>query len=164
MTAMLQKNRAWLLVALAVIGVDQVTKWLIQREMSLDQVIPLIPHLNLVCRHNTGAAFSTFDHAPAAVFVTFAGLVSLAILGWLYRNPRGQPVMAAGLSLIMGGAIGNALDRVTRGFVVDFIDFYIGNWHFAAFNVADSSITVGAGLLLLDMFLVFMRGKGRQRD
>lgn len=164
MTGQRRKNYVWLLVTFAVIGVDQATKWLVQHEMGLDQVIPLIPHLNLVCRHNTGAAFSMFNHAPAAVFVAFAAIVSVAILVWLYRNPRGQSVMAAGLCLIMGGAIGNALDRLTRGFVVDFVDFYIGNWHFAAFNVADSSITVGAGLLLLDMLLSLVRGNTRQRD
>lgn len=164
MTAMFQKNRAWLLATLVVIGLDQFTKWLIQRELTLDQVVPLIPHLNLVCRHNTGAAFSMFDHAPAAVFVTFAAVVSLVILVWLFRNPRGQTLMAAGLCLIMGGAIGNALDRLTHGFVVDFIDFYVGNWHFAAFNVADSAITVGTGLLLLDLLRSFIPGKKHLRN
>lgn len=161
---MFQKNRVWLLATLLVIGIDQITKWLIQRELTLDQVVPLIPHLNLVCRHNTGAAFSTFDHAPAAVFVAFAAVVSFVILIWFFRNPRGQTLMAVGLCLIMGGAIGNALDRLTRGFVVDFIDFYVGNWHFAAFNVADSAITVGTGLLLLDMLLSFTQGKKHLRN
>lgn len=164
MTARRQKNYVWLLATVVVIGVDQFSKWLIQRKISAGQVVPLIPHLNLVCRHNTGAAFSMFDHAPAIVFVAFAAVVSLGILIWLYRNPRGQSIMAAGLCLIMGGAIGNAVDRLTHGFVVDFIDFYIGHWHFAAFNFADSSITVGVSLLLLDMLLSLTRRKSRQQD
>lgn len=79
--------------------------------------------------------------------------VSLGILWWLRRNPQGQTILASALSLILGGALGNVIDRVTRGHVVDFVDFYWGDWHFAAFNVADMAISVGTALLILDMLL-----------
>jgi signal peptidase II len=102
---------------------------------------------------NTGAAFSMFSSAPPAFFVLLATAVAVGILWWLRRHPQGQTLMASALALILGGALGNVVDRVTRGYVVDFIDFYIGSWHFAAFNLADSAITLGAGLLLLDMVL-----------
>jgi signal peptidase II len=94
-----------------------------------------------------------FTKAPAAVFILLCAVVCAAILIWLRRNPYQQRLMAAALTLILGGALGNATDRAMRGSVVDFIDFYVGNWHFAAFNVADAAITLGAGLLILDMLL-----------
>lgn len=152
-------NRRWLWLTLTVIVLDQCAKWLVQRRIAPDQVIPLLPHLNLVRLHNTGAAFSMFDQAPALIFTALAVVVSAGILVWLHRHPHGQRLIAAGLCMIMGGAIGNALDRVARGYVVDFIDFYVGRWHFAAFNLADSAITIGTALLLLDAALALLRGE-----
>ena len=157
MNWILRDNRRWLVVTLLIVLVDQGAKWLVQRDLRAYTVIRLLPHLNLVRMHNTGAAFSMFDHAPAEVFTGLAIVVSSGIVLWLYRNPRGQSLTAAGLCLVMGGAVGNAIDRITRGFVVDFIDFYVGSWHFAAFNVADSAITVGVCLLLLDLVSPLIR-------
>jgi signal peptidase II len=85
--------------------------------------------------------------------------VSVGILWWLRQNPRGQTLFAAALALILGGALGNVIDRATRGYVVDFLDFYWGSWHFAAFNVADMAISTGAGLLILDMLLEARRNR-----
>lgn len=151
---------AWL--SLVVIALDQITKQLVVRHLDWYDVVPVVPHLNLVHMKNTGAAFSMLSNAPPAFFVILGSAVSLGILWWLRRNPRGQTVLAAALSLVMGGALGNVIDRVTRGHVVDFIDFYVGSWHFAAFNVADIAISIGTGLLILDMFLDWRRTRAAE--
>ncbi len=147
------KNVYLLWLAVMVVVLDQITKQLVVRELAWFDVVPVIDHLNLVHMRNTGAAFSMMSNAPPAVFVLLGTAVSIGILIWLRRNPQGQTILATALTLIMGGALGNVIDRVTRGHVVDFIDFYVGSWHFAAFNVADSAISIGTALLILDMFL-----------
>lgn len=153
-------NIHWLWLSAAVISLDQLTKLLLVRRLEKFQVMPLLPHLNLVHMQNTGAAFSMFDRAPAAVFILLCVVVAVAILVWLRRHPHDQRLVAAAFTLILGGALGNAVDRAMRGSVVDFVDFYIGNWHFAAFNLADSAISLGAGLLILDMLLDRGKPKG----
>lgn len=158
------KNAYWLWLSAFVIFADQVSKQLVARSLEWFESVPVMPHLNLVHMKNTGAAFSMFATAPAAMFVLLAVAVSIVILVWLRRNPNGPRLVAVALSLILGGALGNVIDRATRGHVVDFIDFYWGNWHFAAFNVADIAISIGAGLLILDMLLegrkARVRGQG----
>ena len=146
-------NIHWLWLSALAIGLDHATKFLVQHYLVRFQVLPVMPHFNLVNMHNTGAAFSMFNTAPAAVFVLLAAAVSIAIFVWLKRHPRDHRLVACAFALILGGALGNAIDRVVRGFVVDFVQFYVGDWSFAAFNVADSAITLGAGLLILDMLL-----------
>jgi signal peptidase II len=153
------RNVYWLWVSAAVMAVDQVIKQLIVRQLGWFDVLPVMPHFNLVHMRNTGAAFSMLAGASPIFFVALGVGVSLGILWWLRKNPRGQPMVAAALALILGGALGNVIDRVSRGHVVDFLDFYWGDWHFAAFNVADSAITVGAGLLLLDLLLETRRNR-----
>jgi signal peptidase II len=153
------RNVYWLWLSAAVMLVDQITKQLIVRQLGWFDVMPLMPHLNLVHMRNTGAAFSMLSSAPPAFFILLATAVSLGILWWMRRNPSGQRLVAVALALILGGALGNVIDRASRGYVVDFIDFYWGNWHFAAFNVADSAITLGAGLLILDMLLEGRRAR-----
>lgn len=147
------KNVYLLWLAAVVIVLDQITKQLVVRSLAWFDVVPLLPNLNLVHMRNTGAAFSMMSNAPPAVFVLLGTVVSIGILIWLRRNPRGQTILATALTLIMGGALGNVIDRVTRGHVVDFIDFHVGSWHFAAFNVADTAISIGTALLILDMIL-----------
>ena len=146
-------NIHWLWLSAAIIAADQFVKLMIVKHLERFQVVPVLPHLNIVHMQNTGVAFSMFNTAPAAVFILLGAVVSAAILVWLRRNPYRQRLVAAALTLILGGALGNATDRAMRGSVVDFIDFYVGSWHFAAFNVADCAISVGAGLLILDMLL-----------
>jgi signal peptidase II len=156
-------NVLWLWLSAAVIAVDQITKFFVARDLERFESIPVMPHFNLVKLHNTGAAFSMFNKAPAAVFILLSAAVSLGILWWLRRNPVGHRLLAAAFTLILGGALGNAIDRAARGYVVDFVQFYVGNWSFAAFNVADSAITLGAGLLILDMLLESLRSKAALR-
>lgn len=151
------KNAYWLWLSALVIFADQVTKQLVVRNMNWFDVIPVMPHLNWVYLKNTGAAFSMLSNAPPAFFVILGTGVSIGILVWLRRHSQDQRLVAVALSLILGGALGNVIDRVTRGYVVDFIDFYVGNWHFAAFNIADIAISTGAGFLILDAFLDWRR-------
>jgi signal peptidase II len=153
------KNVYWLWVSAAVMLADQVTKQLIVKNLGWFDVLPVLPHFNLVHMHNTGAAFSMLSGAPPLFFIALGVAVSVGILWWLRQNPRGQTLFAAALALILGGALGNVIDRATRGYVVDFLDFYWGSWHFAAFNVADMAISTGAGLLILDMLLEARRNR-----
>ena len=153
------KNVYWLWASIAVIVLDQITKQMVVRHLQWYDVLPVLPSLNLVHLRNTGAAFSMLSNASPIFFVLLGSAVSIGILLWLRRHPRDQHLVAVALSLIMGGALGNVIDRVTRGHVVDFIDFYVGTWHFAAFNVADVAISCGAGLLILDSILDMVRRK-----
>lgn len=153
-------NRHWLWLTAAVMVLDQISKQWIVKNLEWFEARPLWPSLNIVHHRNTGVAFSMFNEAPQVAFVLLGVAVSVGILWWLRKNPRGQTLVAAGLTLIMGGALGNLVDRVTRGYVVDFIDFYVGSWHYATFNIADSAISVGAGLLILDLLLDWRRQQG----
>ncbi|HEU0197664.1 MAG TPA: signal peptidase II [Nevskiaceae bacterium] len=155
-------NWRWLAATFVVIVLDHAAKYAIAQTLPLYHSVHLLPWLNLTTMHNTGAAFSMFARAPALSFAVLAAAVSIAILVWLYRHPFAPQLQAAGFCLIMGGAIGNAIDRLVRGYVVDFIDFHIDDWHFAAFNLADSAITIGAALLILDAFFEYVRGGAKQ--
>lgn len=158
----------WLIVAVLVIIADQVTKTLIVRSMELFQTIPIVPYLNLKLLHNTGAAFSLLSDAGGWqrwFFVLLGTGVSVFILAWLRKMPAGQgALLPLSLSLILGGALGNVIDRAMYGYVVDFIDVYYGAWHWPAFNVADSAITVGAVLFILDSLLDSWRTAASRRN
>ncbi|MGB1582065.1 MAG: signal peptidase II, partial [Nevskiales bacterium] len=107
----------------------------------------------LIRMHNTGAAFSMFSGASPLLFIGLGVAVSIGVLIWLRKNPRGEQIMAVALVLVLGGALGNVIDRATRGHVIDFLDFHAFGWHWPSFNVADIAIVAGAGLLILDMIL-----------
>ncbi len=154
----MQTNFRWLILSALIVGLDQYTKIWVEARLPHYGSEPLLPFLNLVHLQNTGAAFSMFREAPKLMFIGLATVVSLGILGWLNKHRQGETFTALGLCLILGGAIGNVIDRVRLGHVTDFVDFYIGNWHFAAFNVADAAISIGAGLLIVDMILEWRRG------
>ena len=149
--------RNWLWLTLAIIALDQWTKRLITTQLAEFEEITLLPVLDLMRLHNTGAAFSFLSTASGwqrGFFVVLALCVSAALLVWVWRLPRqGKHRLAAALALVMGGALGNAIDRIYLGHVVDFIRVHYGAWYFPAFNVADSAITIGAGLLILDTLL-----------
>ena len=153
----------WLWLGVAVIVLDQWTKALIvERLAEFDRVV-LLPVLELMRLHNTGAAFSFLSNAAGWQRWLFIGLgvaVSGGILVYLRRLPaQGQNLLAAGLSLILGGALGNVIDRVLLGHVIDFIRVHYEDHYFPAFNVADSAITIGAALIILDTLLDLDRAK-----
>lgn len=146
--------RNWLLLAGLVIVFDQLTKWLMVSWLSLYETVPVIPFFNLTMAHNTGAAFSFLAQAGGWqrwFFVGLAIIISVVLLVWL-RKAVENKLEATALSLILGGAIGNVIDRVHLGYVIDFLDVYYGSYHWPAFNIADSAIVIGAGLLILDSF------------
>jgi signal peptidase II len=157
----------WLWLSVLVMALDQWTKWLVvERFEEFDRLV-LLPVLELMRLHNTGAAFSFLSDAGGWQRWVFIGLgvaVSAAILVWLRRLPaKGQGLLAAGLSLIVGGALGNVIDRVLHGHVIDFIRVHYQDHYFPAFNVADSAITVGAVLIVLDNLLELDRSRAKKK-
>ena len=143
----------WLLLSLAIIVADQASKAAIIARLRDGSDIALAPFLSLILAFNAGAAFSFLNDASGwqhGLFVTIACIAAVVIV-WLLRR-GGSTVYCAGLALILGGALGNLMDRVEHGRVVDFLYFHYGKFSFPAFNVADSAITVGAALLILDSF------------
>ena len=152
-----QENRGkaakWLLLSAVVVMLDQLTKGYISRHYGEFEFTTVLPVLDITRMHNVGAAFSFLADASGWqrwLFIALAVGVSIAIVVWLFRMPRSKVLLAAGLSLVLGGAIGNVIDRIRLGYVVDFIHFHWDRAYFPAFNVADSAITVGAAFLLLD--------------
>ncbi len=147
----------WLWLTLLIVVADQWTKRLVTDHLEEFEAVVLLPVLDFMRLHNEGAAFSMLSDASGWqrwFFSVLAIGVSVGILIWLQRLPaRGKSLLAAGLCLVMGGAIGNVIDRIRLGHVIDFIRVHYADWYFPAFNVADSAITVGAGLLILDMIL-----------
>ena len=157
---------AWLLLPLAVVGVDFWSKACILRAIPLHDTRTVIPgFFNLTLNYNPGAIFGTLGGAnPAArtVIFTLAGLAALGYFGWEFLKPGVSVVNRAALGMILGGAIGNGLDRIRHGMVVDFLDFVFWGWHYWTFNLADSFIVCGAILLGLGLLLPSRRpGPGR---
>ena len=145
----------WLGWALVILVADQVTKMLILGSYQLGDATPITPFFNIVRAHNTGAAFSFLAQAGGWqrwLFTGFGLLAALFILWQLHAHP-GQKLFSFALASILGGAVGNVIDRMMHGYVVDFLDFYWASSHFPAFNIADAGISVGATLLILDELL-----------
>ena len=145
----------WLWLSFFVVIIDQATKALVIAAVKTQDAIALLPILDIVYLENTGAAFSILAQASGWqrwFFILLAVGVSLALMIWLRRIRADQTILAIGLSLVLGGALGNVIDRVIHGFVVDFIYFHWRTWYFPAFNVADTAISIGAGCLLIDAF------------
>lgn len=142
----------WLLIAAVIILADQFTKILVIGAFRLGDVHPVTGFFNLVRAHNYGAAFS-FLHTASGWqrwFFLGLGLAAAAFITWMLRRHGQQRMFAWALTLILGGALGNVIDRAIHGYVVDFIQVHAGGWYFPAFNIADSAITIGAILLILD--------------
>lgn len=161
----------WLWVSLVVIVLDQWTKYLIVKNLEQYDTIPVVTGiLDIVRYHNTGAAFSFWDKGPGVqrwVFTALGLVVSVGIIVWLRTLPaRGKHLLAAGLCFVLGGALGNVIDRVLHGYVVDFISvtYHPAFKPFPAFNVADSAITVGAVLLILENLLDWWRSRSQVRS
>jgi signal peptidase II len=145
----------WLGLALIVLLSDQFTKVLVMGYFHLGDSLTVTSFFNLVRAHNTGAAFSFLASAGGWQRWLFTGIGVAAVLFivWMLRSHAGQKLFCFALALILGGAVGNVIDRVLYGYVVDFLDFHWIGWHFPAFNVADCGISVGAALLILDEVL-----------
>lgn len=154
----------WLLLSALVVLADQVSKSYITSHYGEFEFTSVLPILDITRMHNVGAAFSFLAGASGWqrwLFISLAVVVSIGIVVWLYRMPRSQGLLACGLSLVLGGAIGNVIDRVRLGAVVDFIHFHWDRAYFPAFNVADSAITVGAACLILDALLEPRRARAK---
>jgi signal peptidase II len=150
------KRLHYITISLAIIILDTITKWLVSANISLHDAITVVPNLfSIVHVRNTGAAFGIGANAESQVVPLLlnsgAILVFLIVVAYALRTPLTDRTLQIGLHLILGGAIGNLVDRFRFGYVVDFLDFYVRDHHWPAFNVADSAICVGIALLFLDM-------------
>ena len=157
----------WLLVVFTIVFVDQYSKFMVVERLNLFDRFTLTAFLDLTRLHNTGAAFSMFASDSGwqrwPLTLISAG-VGTTLIGWLVRNAAKSPVLLnTAFAMIAGGAIGNLIDRLNQGYVVDFILFHIGQWHYPAFNVADSCITIGLILFLTETYRSSKRAKKMTR-
>jgi len=156
-------RRTQAVVAVLIVVLDQAVKWVVRGRLALHESVTVIPGLfDLTRIHNTGAAYGFLDGVEfpfKTVLLTCVAMAALVGLAFYSASlDRGQALTRTGLTLVIGGAAGNLIDRLTMGYVLDFFDFYRGGWHFWAFNVADSAITIGVVLMILDLL-----GLGRTR-
>ncbi len=155
------------LIALAVVFLDRAAKWVVANRISLHDTVPVIPgFFRLTHVENRGAAFGLFAESPSqwkiAVLVLFSIVALVIVSALLWRNSHSMSTTGVGLALILGGALGNLWDRLVSGRVVDFLLFYIGQYQWPAFNVADSAIVIGAGLLVIE--ILFMKSPAREKS
>jgi signal peptidase II len=150
--ATLKRVAPWLVLAALIVLADQASKYAIGASLRPGEIREVTGFFNLVLAYNRGAAFSFLSDAGGWQRGLFIGIaaVAIAVIATLLGKHSGEPLFCAGLALILGGALGNVCDRLVLGHVVDFLDFHAFGWHFWAFNLADSAITVGAGVLILD--------------
>lgn len=152
----IKRTLLWLMVTATVVVLDQWTKSLASSELVYGRAVEILPVFDFTLMHNSGAAFSFLSDAGGWqrwLFVGISSVVSLVLLVWLFLLKPKTTIMAASLSLILGGAIGNLWDRVLLGYVIDFISVHYDNHYFPAFNIADSAISIGAVLMILDMIV-----------
>lgn len=145
----------WLWLTALFLFLDQISKHYVAANMSLYESIPVMPHFNITYVHNLGAAFSFLADQSGWqrwFFATIALAASALFLYWLKKTPKDNITLSIAFSLMLSGAVGNLIDRVFLGYVIDFLDFYYQNYHWPAFNIADSAIFVGAFLMILDSF------------
>ncbi len=145
----------WLWLSALAIGLDQASKLAVDKSFSLYESMAVMPFFNLTYVHNTGAAFSFLSEAGGWqrwFFAALAIVMSTIMTIWLTRLKENETLLAVSLSLILGGAMGNLIDRLAYGYVIDFLDVYYGTYHWPAFNIADSAITIGVTLMLVESF------------
>jgi len=145
----------WLWLSALAIGLDQASKLAIDKSFALYESMAVMPFFNLTYVHNTGAAFSFLSEAGGWqrwFFAALAIVMSTIMTIWLTRLKENETLLAVSLSLILGGAMGNLIDRLAYGYVIDFLDVYYGTYHWPAFNIADSAITIGVTLMLVESF------------
>lgn len=156
-TSVPSSKRSYLLISLAVLVLDQWTKHLVEDRLELFSSVEILPGLlNFTHVRNTGVAFGLFAANGSTVgtwMLSLLGVLALAFVGFYYRQvPRSERALLIALALVLGGAVGNLADRIVSGGVTDFVDFYVGQYHWHTFNVADSAITVGIALMILSSF------------
>lgn len=159
------RTARWFGLSALVVLLDQLVKWLFLSTFAPGERHAVAGFFNLVLVFNKGAAFSFLADAPGwqtPVLAAFALLAAVVVSVLMLRSP-GRRVLCAGLALVLGGALGNVIDRLRFGYVVDFLDFHALGWHFPAFNVADSAITLGAALLILEGFFHSDKPAGEKR-
>lgn len=151
----------WLGLSLVILIADQFTKVLILGYYRLGDSTTITSFFNVVRVHNTGAAFSFLADASGwqRWFFTAVGVLAAGVIIWMLKAHPGQKLFSFAMACILGGAVGNVIDRVMYGYVVDFLDFHVKGWHFPAFNVADSAISIGAACLILDELLRVRRAR-----
>lgn len=145
----------WLWLALVMLIADQVTKQAVVALMDYRESIAVLPYFNLTYVHNPGAAFSFLADQGGWqrwFFTAIAAGVSLMLVVWMAKTPKQDKAISIAFALILSGAVGNLIDRVMFGYVIDFLDFYVGNKHWPAFNIADSAIFIGAAIMIFDAF------------
>ena len=164
----LRRFIAWISVAILLVAADQATKWAIIEWVPLYGKVPINSFLNLTHQQNSGAAFSFLANESGWqrwFFVVLASAVSMVLIGWIWKiRQEGPLVLIAGLSLVLGGAIGNLIDRAVLGYVTDFIQVWFGSWAFPSFNVADTALPVGATLLIIDALFISGREKNKSNS
>ena len=153
-----QNRRAagWILLSAAVILIDQLSKFVAASSLTLHDPQALFPHVNLTLVFNDGASFGLLSGAGGWqrwLFIVIAAAVSFYLYTWLKKLPPDDKWTAAGLTLIIGGAVGNLIDRLVHGYVIDFIDVYYQAYHWPVFNVADGAIVIGAAILILSALI-----------
>ncbi len=161
----MRKVAPWYALALLVVLLDQLTKYWVSRAFEYGEARAVTGFFNLVLTHNQGAAFSFLASAGGwqrGFFIVIA-LVAIVVISVLLVRHAGERLFCLSLALILGGAIGNVIDRIVLGYVVDFLDFYVSGWHWPAFNLADSAITAGAVLMVADSFFPGARRAGAAR-
>ncbi|MES9845247.1 MAG: signal peptidase II [Candidatus Sedimenticola sp. PURPLELP] len=145
----------WLWLSVIIIGLDQISKQLVESSLMVYETVPLVPFFNLTLAYNEGAAFSFLSDQGGWqrwFFSVLALIVSIIMVFWMKRLQQSEWLIAISLSLIVGGALGNLIDRVLFGHVIDFLDIYYQQWHWPAFNIADSAIFIGVIFMLFDAF------------
>ena len=145
----------WLWITVLVLALDLWTKALVSSSLSLQEVIPVFSGFNLVLYHNHGAAFSFLSDAGGWqrwFFTAISSVISVFLFLWLLRLKHRQILLSIAICFVLGGALGNLYDRITLGYVVDFLEFYVMDYYWPAFNIADSAVFIGASLFALDIF------------
>ncbi|HEY5292009.1 MAG TPA: signal peptidase II [Burkholderiales bacterium] len=162
----MRKLAPWYALAALAVVLDQLTKYWVSASFGYGEARAVTGFFNLVLTHNQGAAFSFLASASGWQRGFFIGiaLIAIVVISVLLARHAGDKLFCLSLALILGGAIGNVLDRIALGYVVDFLDVHIAGWHWPAFNLADSAITVGAVLLVVDSFRPGARHAGAARQ
>ncbi|GHB55412.1 lipoprotein signal peptidase [Psychrosphaera saromensis] len=157
----------FLALSLLLIIADQFTKLWILNNFVLYEDVNVLPIFDLTYVRNYGAAFSFLSDAGGwqhYFFTSIALVISVLLVYWMYKTPSNKPLLLSSYALILSGALGNVMDRMNYGYVVDFLHFYYQNWHFPAFNVADMAISIGAALLILDAIFEHKKENSTEND